>query len=67
MMKIKVLQVFILVACLLTTLSMVPTSADDLLRTDFQEESFAKTVDYFEYARAWALLNGARQCLHDLR
>jgi len=58
MMKIKVLQVFILVACLLTTLSVTPASADDLLKTDFQEESFAKTVDYFEYARAWALLNG---------
>ncbi len=58
MMKIKVSQMIILVACLLTTLSMVPTSADDLLRTDFQEESFAKTVDYFDYARAWALLHG---------
>jgi len=39
-------------------LSMTPASADDLLKTDFQEESFAKTVDYFEYARAWALLKG---------
>lgn len=58
MMKFKVLQVFILVACLLTTLSVPTVSADDLLRTDFQEESFAKTVDYFDYARAWALLHG---------
>jgi hypothetical protein len=58
MMKIKVLQVFILVACLLTTLVMTSVSADYLQKTDFQKESFAKTVDYFEYARAWALLHG---------
>ncbi len=32
--------------------------ADELLKTDFQKESFAKIVDYFDYARAWALLNG---------
>jgi hypothetical protein len=33
-------------------------SADDLLKTDFQKESFYKVVDYFDYVRAWALLNG---------
>ncbi len=58
MMKFRVLQVSILVACLLTTLTVTSVSADDLLRTDFQEESFAKTVDYFDYARALALLHG---------
>jgi len=58
MMKAKVLQVFILVACLLTTLAMTSVSADYLQKTDFEKESFAKTVDYFEYARAWALLHG---------
>ncbi len=58
MMKNRVFHVIILVACLLTTLSMTPTSADELLRTDFQKESFAKTVDYFEYARALATLHG---------
>jgi len=31
---------------------------DELLQTDFQNESFAKIVDYFEYARAWAPLHG---------
>ena len=61
MMKFKVLQVFILVACLLTTLAVTSVSADDLLRTDFQKESFAKTVDYFDYARALALLHGLPQ------
>ena len=44
----------------MTTLIVIPfpASADDLLKTDFQKESFAKTVDYFDYARALALLHG---------
>lgn len=32
--------------------------ADSLLKTDFEEESFSKTVDYFDYVRAYATLNG---------
>ena len=60
-MKFKVLQVVILVACLFTTLAVTSVSADNLLRTDFQKESFAKTVDYFDYARALALLHGLPQ------
>lgn len=32
--------------------------ADSLVKTDFEEESFAKTVDYFDYVRAYATLNG---------
>jgi hypothetical protein len=60
MLKSKILLGVFLVACLSTTLVVVPVSvsADDLLKTDFQKESFAKTVDYFDYARAWALLRG---------
>jgi len=57
-MKFKILLGALLVVCLSTTLVAVPVSADNLLKTDFQKESFAKTVDYFEYARAWALLHG---------
>jgi hypothetical protein len=57
-LKFKNLLGVLLVACLSTTLAIVPVSAEDLLRTDFQKESFAKIVDYFDYARAWALLNG---------
>ena len=57
-MKFKILLGALLVVCLSTTLVAVPVSADDLLKTDFQKESFAKTVDYFDYARAWALLHG---------
>ena len=32
--------------------------ADTLVKTDFEKESFAKTVDYFDYVRAYATLNG---------
>jgi len=57
-LKFKILLGVLLVVCLSITLFVVPVSADDLLKTDFQEESFAKTVDYFDYARALALLHG---------
>lgn len=57
-MKFKILLGALLVVCLSTTLVAVPVSANDLLKTDFQKESFSKTVDYFDYARAWALLHG---------
>ena len=57
-MRFKILSGALLVVCLSMTLVAVPVSADDLLKTDFQKESFAKTVDYFEYARAWAIRHG---------
>lgn len=57
-MKFSLIMGALLVFCLSTTLLMVPVSGADLLRTDFQEESFAKTVDYFDYARAWAARHG---------
>jgi len=58
--KHKILLGFFLVACLLITFAIIPTpvSADDLLQTDFQKESFAKTVDYFDYVRALNTLHG---------
>lgn len=59
-LKSKILLGVLLVACLSTTLVVVPVSvsADDLVRTDFQKESFAKTIDYFAYARALAQIQG---------
>lgn len=57
-MKFENLLGVLLVICLSTTLVIVPASADYLLRTDFAKESFAKVIDYFDYARAWALLHG---------
>ena len=32
--------------------------ADSLVKSDFEAESFAKTVDYYDYVRAYATLNG---------
>jgi len=63
-LKLKNLLGVLLVACLSTTLVAAPASAENLLKTDFQGESFAKTVDYFDYARAWALLNGLPRPQH---
>ena len=59
-MKFKILPAVLLVACMLTMLVVIPTpvSANDLLKADFKKESFAKTIDYFDYARAWAQLHG---------
>lgn len=57
-LKLKNLLGVFLIASLSATLVVLPTSADTLLRTDFQKESFDKVIDYFEYARAWALLHG---------
>jgi len=57
-MRFKILSGALLVVCLSMTLVAVPVSAESLLVTDFQKESFAKTVDYFEYARAWAIRHG---------
>jgi hypothetical protein len=34
--------------------------ADTLVKNDFEQESFAKTVDYFDYVRAYATLNGVQ-------
>jgi hypothetical protein len=56
----KILLGAILVAFLSTQLIGFPAqvSADTVLKSDFEGESFAKTVDYFDYARAYALLHG---------
>jgi hypothetical protein len=48
------------VFCVILTLSVVlpPVKATTLEHNDFQQLQFAKTVDFFEYARAWATLKG---------
>ena len=35
-----------------------PTSADTVTSTDFQAQSFSKTVDWYDYVRQYALQNG---------
>ncbi|UCE96920.1 MAG: hypothetical protein JSV51_04890 [Candidatus Bathyarchaeota archaeon] len=59
-MRSRSLLGVLLTACLVTAFIAIlpPVSADNLVKTDFQKESFSKTVDYFDYARAWALLHG---------
>jgi len=48
-----------LLVCVFLANAMVPVfSADTLLATDFTAESFSKTIDFFDYARAYALLHG---------
>ncbi len=60
-MNFKNLLGVLLIVCLSTTLAIVPASAEDLLKTDFQKESFAKIVDYFEYVRDWAHYHGMQK------
>jgi hypothetical protein len=46
----------------IAVISMVTplVSADSLIKDDFQQESFSKTVDYFDYVRTYALVNGVQ-------
>jgi len=49
----------ILLVCVALVGGMLPAfAADTLLASDFTEESWAKTVDFFDYARAYALIHG---------
>ncbi len=57
-MKLKTILVWGLVAYLAVNALVLPASAEPLLKDDFKQASFAKTVDFFEYARAWAVLKG---------
>ena len=53
---IGLLFVGIIIIAALTPLAF----ADTLVKTDFEAESFAKTVDYYDYVRAYATLNGVQ-------
>jgi len=58
-MKGKMLLVTVLSLILTATLAMKPTSAVDTLSSnDFKLESFSKTVDFFDFARSYALSQG---------
>jgi hypothetical protein len=60
-MKAKTTLGTILAAIILLGLIAPLVKADTLDRTDFEQESFAKTVDYMEYVRAYATLHGIPQ------
>ncbi len=57
-MKTKVLVGMLLITIALAGI-MSPTFAlDTLLVSDFKQESWGKTIDFFDYARAYATLHG---------
>ena len=60
-MKTKKLLGTLLTTAILLGLMAPLARAETLDRTDFEQESFAKTVDYMEYVRAYATLNGIPQ------
>ena len=47
-----------LVCVTLASVILPAFPADTLLASDFKEESWAKTIDFFDYARAYAVLHG---------
>lgn len=49
-------HLFVSIALLATLTPLA--SAETLVKSDFEQESFAKTVDYYDYVRAYAKLNG---------
>jgi hypothetical protein len=60
-MKTRKLLGTLLTTAILLGLMAPLARADTLAKTDFDQESFAKTVDYMEYVRAYATLNGIPQ------
>jgi hypothetical protein len=60
-MKNKITLGTILATIILLGLMTPLVKAETLDRTDFEQESFAKTVDYMEYVRAHATLHGIQQ------
>ncbi|MBN1245215.1 hypothetical protein JXA31_06440 [Candidatus Bathyarchaeota archaeon] len=57
-MKAKIALGTLLISTILIGLMAPLAKADTLNRTDFEEESFAKTVDFCDYVRAYATLHG---------
>jgi hypothetical protein len=57
-MKTKITLGTILISIMIVGLMVPLVKAETLDRTDFEQESFAKTVDYMEYIRAYTTLHG---------
>jgi hypothetical protein len=60
-LKTKTTLGTLLAAIILLSFTAPLVKADTLVKTDFEQESFSKTVDYMEYVRAYATLNGIPQ------
>jgi hypothetical protein len=60
-MKAKITLGTLLTSIIIISLMAPLAKADTLVKTDFEQESFAKTVDYMDYVRAYATLTGIPQ------
>ena len=60
-MKAKITLGTLLTSIIIISLMAPLAKADTLVKTDFEQESFAKTVDYMDYVRAYATLTGTPQ------
>jgi len=60
-MKTKTTLAIILTSIILVGLIVPFANAEVLIKTDFEQESFSKTVDYMEYIRAYATLHSIPQ------
>src|SRR3990170_1317896 len=59
-MKKRKLLATLLLSIALIGITAPLASAEALVKSDFEGESFAKTVDYYDYVRAYATLNGVQ-------
>jgi hypothetical protein len=57
-MKSKTLFGLLFIGAIVANVVLPVFSADTLLATDFLGESWAKTIDFFDYARVYATLHG---------
>jgi hypothetical protein len=57
-MQKRILTGILLLLALSATLAVKPTAADTLTPNDFKLKSFSKTVDFFDFARAYAAAAG---------
>ena len=60
-MKAKIALGILLISIILIGLMAPLAKADTLDRNDFEQESFAKTVDFLDYVRAYTILHGIPQ------
>jgi hypothetical protein len=60
-MKTRTLFAGVLTLTIIMGLMTPMIRAETLVKTDFEKESFAKTVDYMDYVRAYATMHGIPQ------
>jgi hypothetical protein len=63
-MKAKLL-LSLLLTCVTVSGGFLPVFADTLVKEDFLKESFAKSIDFMDYARAYAQIHGLEKPPND--